>query len=191
LELVERADHVVERRARRRSEGRRDAEVVFEANAQSEPRGVVEIAQHVVVVAHLSRPREVVRYAVRPHRHRARAPRERDGAVGTLGVDVVIEELERQGSGWPAHAASTSVHSTPDTRVCPPSSSGNGAARAAAVNSRSSPCANASERKRSDAKRSCAEGCQPRCAKSTRVSKSIPSPSSPRRAKNAAGPISR
>ena len=126
LELMERADHVVERRTRRRTQRRRDADVVLETDTQSEPRGVVEIPQDVVVVAHLPRPRKVIRDPVRPHRHRARALRQRDRAVGSLAVDVMIKETQGQGSGCPDHAASTSVQSTPDTRVCRPATAGTG-----------------------------------------------------------------
>ena len=99
LELVQRADHVVERRARRRAKRRRDADVVFEADAQSQARRVVDVAQHVVVVPQLLAPGKMVRHAVRAHRDGARALFERDRAVGALGVDVVVEQPQGQGSG--------------------------------------------------------------------------------------------
>src|SRR5438874_10108918 len=177
-----------QRLTRIRAERRRDPEIVFEPNAKAETRGVLDVALHIVLVAQLLFPWVVVRHAVRPCRHALRAVRERYRAVRAVAVDVVIEE-RAQISGWPAHAASTIVQSTPDTSVCPPSSRGNGASRAASVNSRNGFAWIRSAMKRYEAKRSAAPGRQPRCAKRTRVSKSMPSQSSCMRAKNSFGPI--
>src|SRR5207237_1014923 len=80
------------------------------------------------------------------------------------------------------------VEGAPETSGWPPIRSGTGASRAAAVKSRSGPAAMRSAWKRSDKKRSSADGRQPRCANRTRVSKSMPSPSSPISAKNSRGP---
>ena len=116
LDLMERADQVLERAARGVAQRRSDAEVPFESDAQPERGGVVDVSKHVVVVPHLVAPREMVGHAVRTHLHRRGAPRERYGAVRAVAMDVVIEECVH-GSGCPAQAASTSVQRTPETRA--------------------------------------------------------------------------
>src|SRR5438105_13880522 len=188
VDLVDGADEVVQRLASVGTERRRDTEVVLEADPEAETRSVVDVALHVVLVAQLLLPRVMIRHSVRPGGHALRAVRKRHGAVRAVAVDVVIEE-RAQISGCPAQAASTIVQNAPDTSVCPPSSSGNGAARAASVNSRSGFAWIRSAMKRYEANRSAAPGRQPRCAKRTRVSKSMPSQSSCIRAKNSRGPI--
>src|SRR5437762_12663986 len=120
---VRRADEVMERGAGGVAERRSDAQVPLEPDAQPEPGGVVDVPEHVVVVPHLVAPRVVVGHAMRAHLYRRRASRQRYGAIRAIAVDVMVEE-RAHGSGCPAHAASTSVQSTPDTRACPPSSSG-------------------------------------------------------------------
>ena len=114
LDLVERADEVVQRRPRRVTKRRRGTEVVLEPDAQAQLRRVVDVPQHVVVVAHLVAPGEVIGDTMRTHLHGGRPPRERHRPVGAIAVDVVVEQGAHS-RGSPAHAASTSVHSTPDT----------------------------------------------------------------------------
>src|SRR2546428_9298219 len=189
LDLVDRADHVVERLPKIGRERRRDAEVVLDPNAQTEPCGVLEVSLDVVLGPQLVPPGIVVGHAVRPDRDTLRPALERHRAVGAVAVDVVIEERAHI-SGCPAQAASTIVQNAPDTSVCPPRSSGNGASRAASVNSRRGFVAMRSALKRYEAKRSSAWGRQPRCAKSTSMSNNMPSPSSPIFAKNSRGPTS-
>src|SRR5437879_2690567 len=189
VDLMDRADEVVERLARVRTERRRDSKVVLEAHAEAEPRRVLDVALYRVLVRKLVPPRVVVRDAVRPCGNALRAVGERDGAVRAVAVDVVIEERAHTSSGCPAQAASTIVQRTPETSVCPPSSRGNGASRAASVNSRRGFAWMRSAMKRYEANRSAAPGRQPRCAQRTSVANSIPSQSSCIRAKNSRGPI--
>src|SRR6184192_3109795 len=178
VDLVDRADEVVQRLAGVGTERRRDTEVVFETDPEAETRSVIDVALHVVLVAQLLLPGVVIRHSVRPGGHALRAVRKRHGAVRAVAVDMVIEERV-QISVCPAQAASTIVQKAPDTSVWPPSRRGNGASRAASVKSRSGFVAIRSVMKRYDAKRSSAAGRHRRCAKRTSMSKSIPSPSSP------------
>src|SRR6266550_6717404 len=188
LDLMDRTDHVVQRLACPRTERGRDPEVVLETHAEPEPRGIVDVALHGIFVWKLVAPGVVVRHTVRPQRDALCTVGERHRSVRAVAVHVMVEECA-QSSGCPAQAASTMVQRTPDTSVCPPRRSGNGAWRAASVNSRSGFDWMRSAMKRYDANRSAAPGRHPRCAKRTSVSKSIPSQSSCMRAKNSRGPI--
>src|SRR5207253_571992 len=164
----DRADEVVQRLAGIRAQLRRDPQVVLEADAEAEARSVVDVPLHVVLVAQLLLPRVVIGHAVRPSGDALRAVRERHRAIRAIAVDVVIEK-RAQISGCPAQAASTIVQSTPDTSVCPPSSSGNGAARAASVNSRSGFARIRSAMKTYEGHRAAATGRPPACATRTRA----------------------
>src|SRR5206468_7732701 len=93
LDLVQCADDVMERVARRWAERRRDAEVELETDAQAQARGVVEVAQHIVVVTHLLLPRVVVGDAVRADADGLRATLEAHRAVAAIAVDVMVEQL--------------------------------------------------------------------------------------------------
>src|SRR5947209_3646802 len=81
-DAVDRPDDVIERVPRRARERRSNAEVVLDADAQAEPRGIVHVAAERVVVLELV-PGVMVAHPVRPYRDALRPILERDAAVGS------------------------------------------------------------------------------------------------------------
>ena len=90
-DLVHGSDDVIERVVRRPGERRRDAEVVLDPDAESEPSRVIKVTKYVIVPPHPGRPRVVVRDAVRPDGDAPGAALQRHRAVGAGRVDVMVE----------------------------------------------------------------------------------------------------
>src|SRR4029079_16460995 len=88
LDLMDRADHVMQRLAGRRTDGRSDPEVVLETDAEPEARRVRDVSLGGIFIRELVAPRVVVGDAVRSYGDTLCPIRERDRPVGTVAVDV-------------------------------------------------------------------------------------------------------